>query len=275
MKLTNFNFNLRNVKINPPSLAVPIDFQEKLKLFIVPVIAALLSAGILLFVVKPKVGEIFQLRAQVREKEKEVELLAAKVDELEKLDVRDLEAKAKLLNRAIPVDKDVPGAVIGLERLLGEAGLSINSISLSPGEVATEAAEFGKLEISLDVMGTYSQLINFIKNINKSLRLFSIRNLKVKVLTETSLTDPDVSAGFTILTYFAPVPKSAGENLTKPLPVITNEEEQLLIKLSEFRSVSDVLIPTSGPANSPIESLPQPPPATQSATPQATQSAAP
>ena len=131
--------NLRNLNIKLPPVSLST-LPSRYKVFLAPTLAVAVSVILLLMVVKPRLETVWQSRQEIKESQTRLENIQTKLDELSRLNKTKLEADVKLLNRALPFEKDVPGAVLGIERLAADSGLIIDSLALSPGEVSTQSA---------------------------------------------------------------------------------------------------------------------------------------
>lgn len=228
-----------NIKLPPVSLST---VPSRYKVFLAPALAVSVSVILLLLVLRPRLDLILQSRQDVKDKEVQLENIKAKVDELSRLNRTKLTADVKLVNRALPFEKDVPGAVLGIERLAADSGLIIDSLALSPGEVSTQSATTeaaNELEIKTSLRGPFLAIKEFTAKIRKSLRVFTIKDATISVSGgDTS----NLSANFSLITHFSPLAK-AGTKIDVPLPKLTDQEKQILARITNYQFVSS--IPTS------------------------------
>lgn len=85
----------------------------------------------------------------------------------------------ELIELAVPSFEDQINAVVVLDRMARENGLSVNGIST--GTVTTQADKqiLGKIPVSLGVKGSYPSLKAFLVRAEKSLRIFDIENITI------------------------------------------------------------------------------------------------
>lgn len=233
---------LRNLKI--PQVSVS-DLPSRYRVFFIPAVAIVISLLLLLIAARPRLNSVLQLRKEVKEEETRLENIRTKADELASLDKIRLSAEVKLVNRALPFEKDVSAAVIGMERLAADSGLLIDTIALSPGEVSTPSATpeiAGEVDIKTSFSGPFSQIKQLTGKIRQSLRVFSVKEavISIKGSDSTNLT-----ASFTIASHFSPLAKTAGK-IDTPLPKLTDAEKQTLAKIVNYQFVSSVPVSTSG-----------------------------
>ncbi len=77
----------------------------------------------------------------------------------------------KQLSIAAPADVDIPAALVQLDAMVAQAGLTLNSLSPSTSG--------GQTNVNLIVSGDYAQLQTFLKLIETNLRPFDIQSVAI------------------------------------------------------------------------------------------------
>jgi Tfp pilus assembly protein PilO len=176
------------------------------------------------FFIKPKIENLFSFQKQIEKSQEKLAKVTAKVDYLQKYSQIDLENKTNQLIKALPTEKDVSGLVFSLKTLSEELNLEITSLSLDPGELATDSAEKQKkenenlMEVSLAVLGSGEKIYEYMDKIESTAPISKI--IKHSILEEDGLAEAKIS----LEAYFLPIPQNLGkiEDFNK----ITSEEEK-------------------------------------------------
>ncbi len=131
----------------------------------ISVLALLVSLGIVIFLVVPRVSEMKELSNSIAAKEAELEIGKNKVSALRnavqliKTARRDME----ILGVALPPNKDIAEALVQTNANASNAGVVIQTISVGEGGA-------GNISVSATVSGSYEQVMGFLSNTEKNLR---------------------------------------------------------------------------------------------------------
>lgn len=181
----------------------------------------------------PKFNQVKSLYESNGRSQKERDALQAKIQDLQSLNEYELSEKSKLLLLALPVGKDVAGKMSLVSKITEESGLVVESLKISPGEVATQSGEkkeVDELSFKLTLNGEINQFIDFLKSTGELLPLMEVNDIKIEVSNNVQAT-----INCTLRSYYADLPASLGK-VDSPVPKLTAQEETLLEELKKFRS---------------------------------------
>jgi hypothetical protein len=120
-----------------------------------------------------------------------------------------------------------------VSKITEESGLVVESLKISPGEVATQSAEkkeVDELVFKLVLSGEINQLIDFLKSSSELVPLMEITDIKIELTNNSQAT-----INCTLRSYYADLPASLGK-IDAAVPKLTVEEETLLEELKKYRS---------------------------------------
>jgi Tfp pilus assembly protein PilO len=197
-------------------------------LFLPAVLVVSLVIGWTFFL--PRFEQIKGIYDSLQKERESVSKLQAKIQDLETLNEFELSEKSERLLTALPSLKNPVGMMMMVDQLAEENSLLVEELKVSPGEVATEAAEIaevGELVFKLTLSGSISQFLNFLKVANQSLPLV---NLQIK---NFDISGQNFSTDVTLVGYYSGLPKTLGKT-EAPVPKLTSEEERFLNQLREY-----------------------------------------
>jgi Tfp pilus assembly protein PilO len=164
---------------------------------------------------------------------KQKEALQAKIQDLQSLNEYELSEKSELLLLALPAGKDVAGKMSLVSKITEESGLVVESLKISPGEVATQSAEkkeVDELVFKLTLSGEINQFIDFLENASEFLPLMGVTDINIELANNSQAT-----INCTLKSYYADLPASLGK-VDSPVPKLTAQEETLLEELRKYSS---------------------------------------
>lgn len=181
----------------------------------------------------PKFNQVKGLYESNGKARKQKEALQAKIQDLKSLNEYELSEKSELLLLALPAGKDVAGKMSLVSKITEESGLVVESLKISPGEVATQSAEkkeVDELVFKLVLNGEINQFIDFLENASELVPLMEISDIKIELTNNSQAT-----INCTLRSYYADLPASLGK-VDSPVPKLTAQEETLLEELRKYRS---------------------------------------
>lgn len=159
---------------------------------------AVVVAGLILVILAmvPLIAGISKTAGKIKVRDKEERALVDKVSLLTQLDQTVLSERLAVLDLALPPRKDVVAYLAAIEGLSRELGLSFGGLSLSPGEVTEQAeantpkgkraviAGLQTLDTTIKMKGSKDGIYTFLKNVEQTLPLMQIKDVKVAVLSD-------------------------------------------------------------------------------------------
>lgn len=155
---------------------------------IIIIILILCFLGVIVFLDVPKVQEILELRKNI-EKQKQVfedkQLLLAKIQRLIKL-YDENEQNVKKVDYILPEGEEISNLIVQFEALAFEGGMIMQGIEFlgkdtknKKSTTSTEVQKYKSLEISIDLVGSYSSLKSFLDAAERNIRLIDISSINI------------------------------------------------------------------------------------------------
>lgn len=76
------------------------------------------------------------------------------------------------LNKAIPSGQNIPELLVNLEAIASENGLIFGSVNFKPKDLKAQGVKI--LIVEIKIKGSYPSFLNYLKAIEKSLRIFDV-----------------------------------------------------------------------------------------------------
>jgi len=181
-------------------------------------------------VLLPKFNQVKKIYTTIQKDRERNTNLQVKVHDLETLNEYELSEKSEILLVALPSLKNPAGMIVLVGELAEDNGLLVESLKVSPGEVATESAEISEVEklvFKLSLAGEISQFLNFLKIAGESLPLIDLQIKSFDISGQSFTTD------VSLIGYFSGLPKTLGK-ADSAVPKLSNQEEGLLEQLRKF-----------------------------------------
>ena len=178
---------------------------------IIPIIVTIISIATFVLVVQPQYNEIKAMQSKETELEDVLDN-ARKLQSLRDglLDKRKEIASADIrrLEKLIPESADNVKLILEFEQIADRYGLSIDAASATKesedgGAQAQnfdiETKDYGIITLDFTLNGGYAELISFLKDVEKNLRITDIRSLSI---TPSDGLSNDYSYALTVDTYW-------------------------------------------------------------------------
>lgn len=169
----------------------------KQRIMLVAGVALLLMVLLGVFVLRPKISQVGQLRAQQREGEKKLEAAKLNLTRLQaiKAEAMEIEKERLKLNQRFPEDPDLPSLLITLQDTANEAG--IDFISISPGELAPQEG-YSELSLSISISGTFFDVVDLLYRLEGLSREVRVENVDIGVSEYPELSASISAKAFTM-----------------------------------------------------------------------------
>ncbi|MDO8964717.1 MAG: type 4a pilus biogenesis protein PilO [Coriobacteriia bacterium] len=158
-------------------------------IFAIAGIVIVCAGAIALFIV-PMFTEIATLDGELviarQQKEQALALLA----QLEQAKVRASETQSELLRIAtqMPDSPQLPSLIIEMQEIASAAGMEISVFSpVAPGSTPNDAG-FVEIQMNATMLGTYSDLIDYVRRLHKSARLIRVASVQIAPQTAVDTT---------------------------------------------------------------------------------------
>ena len=204
-----------------------IKFYSNHRLYIFPVIVALSSLFLIIFVIYPQTLKLINNQRAIGDLMNKSRFLETKVAALESYDEKDLSRKVGFALATLPADKDFVNALGLLQQLAARSGFSINSISF--GSTASKLGDSDSFKVNLEIRGAKSSFRTLINNLESSRRLMRISSIDIS----SSQTSQALDVALAAEVLYSQLPQSFG-GVDSPLPELSQKDEQLVAKLARL-----------------------------------------
>lgn len=139
------------------------------------------------FILRPTISTILQLQKNIVDSTKLLKNLNSKAQAIteakQNLDNLDPQIRQKIVT-AVPGQPDVTSIISSIQNAIGStatiSALQIQPITLYDSKAATENKnQLGEVNFSLNIQGSYGELLGALQNLNKSPRLLNIANVAI------------------------------------------------------------------------------------------------
>ncbi len=207
-----------------------LKYYQDYKLYIFPIIVALSSLILIVFVIYPQIISFVnnnRVQGQIVTKSN---LLEAKAQTLESYDEQDLRNKVNVVLDTYPTGKDYISALSLLNNIITQAGFSI--VSMTVGSTSVKNTNSQSYNINLDISGPAELIPVLLNNIENSPRLMKVNNVEA-VLGKDRVSTVSMTAEV----FYSSVPKDFG-GIETPVSELSQKEEEIIVKLAQAANSS-------------------------------------
>ena len=224
-----------------------------------PTVGAIaISLIVLIFVVWPKISQMFRIQADNRIQADKLVILDEKLRKLEvkSADIETMEANLAAADALIPSDKGVFTLIAQLEKAAAASGVLLNRVDIAPGPIEGDglstttsssaavsqqpvvAAQSGtvdsfglapRVQVKLSLTSDYKSFLQFLNNSLAISRVVAIQDLSVASASESS---SQVRAAMVVNAFWKPLPRELS-SIETPIEELTGEESARLSQVSE------------------------------------------
>lgn len=173
-----------NGKINADLKSLKFIFERN-KSFILPSIIVMVCIIIFLQFVIPQFGILFAAQKEAKQASLKLQVLKENLNVLANLDEKSLDEQLKVLNLALPLNKDFTGILNSIYYVSQKTGVSLGNFSLQIGELAGTAKkeDFPSISLSVPVNANAIGVNSFVETLSKTVPLSQITLIKVGSIT--------------------------------------------------------------------------------------------
>jgi Tfp pilus assembly protein PilO len=160
--------------------------KKQLTYIIASVILVVILGLSFVFAYLPLSKSVQAKRAELTEKQNQLNYVKKKVQQLDKLrkDIEQIQAETRILQDKVPNQTDVPGIITLMEKLADENGIIVSNVtfdgdqSSTTGTMNSPVTEININTCTIKLVGKYLSYISYFKSLRESPRLFGIKNIK-------------------------------------------------------------------------------------------------
>lgn len=237
---------LRQNRVNKMKLKIPIlKIYTKFRTVIFPVLVALASITLIIFVTLPQIQNYFKSQGSLSIQRSKLARLEVKAEQLGSINEGDLNRKVQVALSSLPADKDLTRVIGTLQQQGLATGVALSSIVVASTEDTQSQGASGFL-VKVEITTTRDGLNRFLEKVEDAPLIMRVSSLDIS----SQLGGQIVNAGVVINVFYSPTPTNLG-NIDDSPPTLTPEEEDLIANLSKV-----AVPPLSGLAGSSGTNLP-------------------
>lgn len=215
-------------KINTDLKSLKFIFNKN-KAYIIPIAIILVSIILFFQFVIPQFGVLLATKKEAREVSLKTETLKANLDVLKNVDEEILDSQLKILNSALPLNKDFIGILNSVYLTSQKTGVNLGNFSFAIGNLAQSenGDNFPVVKLSVPINAGVTAINSFVETVSKTVPLAEVYSIKVGNLSST------VGLSF----YYKPLGTSNYRQDVR-ISSISQKGLTLVDKLSEFENAS-------------------------------------
>lgn len=230
--------------------------KELIKELAWPLAAAVLAIVVTLVFLIPRLGQVFNLRAEMKTQEEETDRLKQKLADLNTLSEPELFEASTLVLEALPAEGDLFNNMAMIRKIFNENDVMLDSFKFTgtfatgSGQTSRQVAGMSALTMNVSFSSSFASFKQMLKSIEKVLPLTAIEGIKFGSLEATESAGlAGLSGEMNVVGFFSPLPKTLGK-VEQPLPKISNQDKKLIEDLKLFSRVQ-LAMPAAEPVSSP------------------------
>jgi Tfp pilus assembly protein PilO len=217
--------------------------------------SALVALIVIFSGITSQINNIFDLRREIKVGQEKVAVLRQKTIDLENIEAREAYKSQDLVNKILPSKKPLLELLTSLNTVASQNNVIFVDLSLSPGKIASESAEFlgeaksssqrkktqpkvnlegyDTLVVEVEISGLFSDVQNFFLDIEKVAPLTTITSLSLDIKSDDIIRPSDeVQAELVLSSYF--FTQSVTANLSSSLPNIGIKEQEIINEVGSY-----------------------------------------
>jgi hypothetical protein len=203
----------------------------------------------------PQVNSLFDLRREIYAGQEKINILRQKTTDLENIEAREAYDSLELVDQILPSKKPLLELLTSLDVVAGRNNVVFVDLSLSPGKISSESAEFlgvaksssrrkktttkenpdgyDSLVVEAEVFGLFSDVQDFFQDIEAVAPLTTITSLSLNIKSSDIISPSDeVQAEVVLSTYF--FTQSVEASLGSSLPSIGSKEREIIAEIKDY-----------------------------------------
>lgn len=206
--------------------------------------------------ITPQINSLFDLRREINVGQEKVATLRQKTLDLENIEAKEAFNSVELVNKILPSQKPLLELLTSLNMVAGRNRVVFVDMSLSPGKIASESADFlgvaqktsakqkkaqpkaaatgyDTLVVELEISGLFSDVQQFFLDIENVAPLTTITSLSLDFKSDGIIKAADnVQAELVLSSYY--FNQSVTANVSSSLPNIGSQEQEIVAELKNY-----------------------------------------
>ena len=219
-------------------------FYFKYRILICPTLVGISSLILIVFIIYPQILKLISNNEALNGVLAKNKNLEVKASQLENINDGELNQNLNLSLAALPMDKDLAGALGEVQSLVNQSGFNLLSLSVGSGN---DVGEFNGFNVKAEVEGSQVLLASLLTTIESSGRIMKVSSVELNRLS----IKESVNAVVTIEVFYSPIPTTLGA-IDSPLPKVEDKDKEVLANLAAARGFSGAVVVTSGDLSVPV-----------------------
>lgn len=217
-------------------------------------VSALLALIVVFSGIIPQINSLFDLRDEIESGREKVSVLRQKTTDLENIEAREAFNSLESVDRILPSRKPLLELLSALNIVAGKNDVVFIDLSLSPGKIASESAEFldvaktktgrkkvqsisgdgyDTLVVELEIFGLFANVQKFFLDIEKVAPLTTITSLSLDIKSDDIISPADeVQAEVVLGSYY--FTQSVSSKVSSALPNIGSKEREIIAEIKDY-----------------------------------------
>jgi len=218
------------------------------------VVSALVALTVVFSGIIPQINSLFDLNSEIELGQEKLDVLRQKTADLENIEAREAYDSLESVDRILPSKKPLLELLTALNLVAGKNNVSFVDLSLSPGKIASESAEFldgaktkgrkkkvqpatgdgyDSLIVELEIFGLFDNVQKFFLDIEKVAPLTTITSLSLDIKSDDIISPSDeVQAEVVLGSYY--FTQSVTANVSSSLPSIGSKEREIIAEIKDY-----------------------------------------
>jgi Tfp pilus assembly protein PilO len=216
---------------------------------------ALLAIVVVFSGIIPQIESISNLNKDLNKEQESLLKLRQKTADLENIKSQELFSYVDEVDKVLPSTKPLLELLSALNVVASNNGVIFTNLSLSPGEIASESAEFlsqakssskrkqqvskaaatgfDTIDVELQVSGQFSQVQQFFTDIERVAPLITITSLSLGVQSDDIIKSTDLVQADLIVSVYH-FTQQVSSALESALPKIDSKERKIIEEISQY-----------------------------------------
>lgn len=217
-----------NGKINADLKSLKFIFERN-KPYILPSIIIMVCIALFLQFIIPQFGILFAAQEEAKQASLKLQTLKENLNVLTNTDEKSLDAQLKLLNLALPLNKDFSGILNSIYLASQKTGVNLGSFSLQIGDLlgTQKSDDFPSISFSIPINGNEQGINSFVKTLTKTVPLSEVTQIKIR----------NIASAIKVSFYYKPLGFSSLKEDARVNP-LSQKGLEIIQKLSDFENAS-------------------------------------
>lgn len=205
--------------------------------------------------IAPQINSLFDLRREIEAGQEKTAILRQKTIDLENIDAQEAFNSLASVDKILPSKKPLLELLTSLNVVAGKNNIVFMDMSLSPGKIASESAEFlgvakktskkkkaqpqkkndgyDTLIVELEIAGLFSDVQQFFLDVERVAPLTTITSLSIDIKSDNIIKPSDeVQAELVLSSYY--FTQSITANVSSSLPDIGRKEQAIIAEIKGY-----------------------------------------